>query len=133
MKDVMDKVASITGDGLATLLGMQLVAREADRVVVRMQYQEAIGEDRVHGGAISALVDVAATAAFWSHPDVGSEARGATVGFTINFLNMARNVDLIAEATVRRRGGQICTGDVSVCDEAGREVAVARVTYKLSN
>ena len=133
MAYVSDKVATITGDGFAKLLGMQLVACEADRVVVRMRYQDAIGGgDRVHGGAISALVDVAATAAFWSHPDVGTGARGATVGFTINYLNMARNVDLIAEATVRRRGGQICTGDVAVSDEAGREVAVARVTYKLS-
>jgi uncharacterized protein (TIGR00369 family) len=133
MDNAEDKVARITGDGFADLLGAQLVSREPDRVVVRMPYKESIGGDRVHGGAISALVDIAATAAFWSHPGVGVQARGATVGFTINFLNLARNVDLTAEAVVRRRGGQICTGDVSVSDDTGREVAVARVTYKLSN
>jgi uncharacterized protein (TIGR00369 family) len=133
MNDVVDKVAWIAGGGFADLLGTHLVSQEPDRVVVRMPYKEAFGADRVHGGAISALVDIAATAAFWSHPDVGPQARGATVGFTINFLNLARSVDLNAEATVRRRGGQICTGDVCVSDDSGREVAVARVTYKLSN
>jgi len=128
-----DKVAWIAGGGFAELLGTELVSSQPDRVVVRMPYQPAFGADRVHGGAISALVDIAATAAFWSHPDLTAQARGATVGFTINFLNLARNADLTAEATVRRRGGQLCTGDVSVSDDSGREVAVARVTYKLSN
>lgn len=133
MHNLDDKVARIVGGGFAELLGIELVSQRVDRVVVRMPYKEAIGSDRVHGGAISALVDIAATAAFWSHPDIGADAQGATVGFTINFLNLARKVDLTANATVRRRGGQICTGDVSVCDTTGREVAVARVTYKLSN
>ena len=133
MDNLEDKVAAISGDGFAALLGVELVLRETDRVVLRMPYQEVFGANRIHGGAISALVDIAATAAFWSHPDVGPESRGATVGFTINYLNLARKVDLTADATVRRRGGHICTGDVSVCDGAGREVAVARLTYKLSN
>jgi uncharacterized protein (TIGR00369 family) len=128
-----DKVVQIATGGFAKLLGTRLVSREPDRVVVRMPYADAIGGERVHGGAISALVDIAATAAFWSHPDISADARGATVGFTINFLNLARNVDLIADAIVRRRGGQICTGDVTVSDDGGREVAIARVTYKLSN
>jgi len=133
MNKSADKVTRIAaGDGFARLLGTELVLREPDRVVVRMPYSDAIGGDRVHGGAISALVDIAATAAFWSHPEIGTDARGATVGFTINFLNMARKVDLLADATVRRRGGQICTGDVVVSDPGGNEVAVARVTYKLS-
>lgn len=128
-----DKVATISGSGFAELLGIELVSRKPDHVVLRMPYKESIGRDRIHGGAISALVDIAATAAFWSHPDIGAGSRGATVGFTINYLNLARQVDLTADASVRRRGGQICTGDVSVCDDTGREVAVARVTYKLSN
>ena len=57
---------------------------------------------------------------------------GATVGFTVNFLKLAVNSDLTATATVRRRGGTLCTGDVSVTNEAGDEVAMAVVTYKLS-
>ena len=122
----------IVRDGFADLLGVEFVESETDRVVVRMPYQEVLGIGRVHGGAISALVDIAATAAFWSHPDLTEGARGATVGFTINFLRLAVTEDLIAEATVRRRGGTLCTGEVTITNTNGVEIAIATVTYKLS-
>jgi len=118
--------------GFATVLGTELVLEEPDRVIVRLPYGEHLGVERIHGGAISALVDIAATAAFWSDPTLTPAARGATVDFTIHFLRLAVARDLIAEATVRRRGGTLCTGDVSVRLETDEEVAVARVTYKLS-
>lgn len=86
----------------------------------------------MNGGAIASLVDTTATCAFWTHPDVGPNARGATVGFSINYLHLVRCVDLTATATVRRRGGSICVGDVSVTNPDGVEVALATVTYKLN-
>lgn len=126
------KAMSIVQDGFAGLLGVEYVEGETDRVVVRMRYREILGVGRIHGGAISALVDIAATAAFWSHPDLTGNSRGATVGFTINFLRLAVGEDLIAEASVRRRGGTICTGEVTITNEEGEEIAIATVTYKLS-
>ena len=48
------------------------------------------------------------------------------------FLALAVATDLTATATVRRRGGTLCTGDVSVRNGAGDEVATAIVTYKLT-
>ncbi|MEZ5557624.1 MAG: PaaI family thioesterase [Pseudomonadales bacterium] len=128
-----ERVRWIASDGFASLLGAELESARTDEVVIRLPYHSALGADRVHGGAISALVDIAATAAFWSHPDIGADARGATVGFTINFLRLARATDLRAIATVRRRGGTLCTGDVSVRNADDEEVAVAMVTYKLSD
>lgn len=127
----MDKVGAITGDGFASLLGAELVESAVDRVAVKLPYKEALGIGRIHGGAISALVDIAATAAFWSHPDTNATSRGATVSFSINYLKLAVATDLTAIATVRRRGGSICVGDVSVENADGEELAVARVTYKL--
>lgn len=125
------RVKGIANEGFANLLGVELVEQAQDRVVVRMPYREHLGIGRIHGGAISALVDTAATAAFWSHTDLPPDARGATVGFTINFLRLAVASDLTATATVRRRGGTLSTGDVSVTDADGMEVATAVVTYKL--
>ncbi len=119
-------------EGFARLLDLRLVEADEGRVVVRMPYREALGVGRIHGGAISALVDSAATAAFWAYPDLGESARGATVGFSINFLRLAVAVDLFAEARVRRRGGTLSTGDVTVRDPQGNEVACATVTYKLN-
>jgi len=123
---------SIVQDSFAGLLGIEFIESETDRVVIRMGYREILGVGRIHGGAISALVDIAATAAFWSHPDLTESARGATVGFTINFLRLAVAEDLIAEARVRRRGGTICTGEVTITNDSGEEMAIATVTYKLS-
>lgn len=126
------RAAGIATGGFAAVLGTELTLEEQDRVIIKMPYAEALGVERIHGGAISALVDVAATAAFWADDSLTVNSRGATVDFTIHFLRLAVREDLIAEATVRRRGGTLCTGDVSVCSESGDEVAVARVTYKLS-
>lgn len=116
------------------LLGFELVSVEPDRVRVRLPYRVDVTTlgDTVHGGAIAALVDVSATAAFWAHPAASPNARGTTIGFSINFIAAGRGQDLIANASVRRRGKEICTGEVSVADAAGREVAVALVTYKMS-
>ena len=121
----------IAKESFASLIGVELVEHDEDRVAVKLPYQRKLGVGRIHGGAISALVDIAATAAFWSCPDVTPDSQGATVGFTINFLKLAVATDLVATATVRRRGGTLCTGDVSVRDDAGAEVAAAMVTYKL--
>lgn len=122
----------IATEHFAALLGTYLVESGEDRAVVALPYAPKLGVGRIHGGAISALVDIAATAAFWSSSKLPDDPRGATVGFSINFLSLAVAVDLIAEATVRRRGGTLCTGEVTVRDPEGNEIAIATVTYKLS-
>lgn len=112
-------------------LDLELVEVDRDCAVLRMPYHEYLGIGRVNGGAIASLVDLAATCAFWAHPDADRDSRGATVNFTINFLRLAITDSLTATATVRRRGGTLCTGEVSVTNDIGDEFAVAVVTYKL--
>ncbi len=119
-------------DEFAQHLNTQAISIAEDSVQVLMPYRAALGVGRVHGGAISGLIDIAATAAFWATPLVTDQARGATVGFTVNFLGLAVAADLIAHASVRRRGGTLCTGDVSVRDPDNLEVATAIVTYKMN-
>ena len=126
----VDRVRRIAQESFAEMLGVEILEQDDDRVVARLPYRGQLGTGRIHGGAISGLVDVAATAAFWSRRDLPSNARGATIGFTINFLRLAVETDLSAIATVRRRGRTICVGDVSVVGEDGEAVAAAVVTYK---
>ena len=123
----------IASEAFAGWLGCELVESEDDRAVVKLPYGEHLGQGRIHGGAISALIDIAATAAFWSSPLVYRESRGATVAISINFLKLAVATDLYATATVRRRGGTLCTGNVVVADKDDREIAIAVVTYKLQH
>ena len=123
----------IATENFAAELGIELVESEHDHVKVKLPYHAKLGIGRIHGGAISSLIDVAATAAFWATPLVNPKSVGATVGLTVNFLKLAVQTDLWAEATVRRRGGTLCTANVNVTNERQDEIAIAVVTYKLTH
>ena len=123
----------IVGSPLGSLLGVRLVSCEADRVQVRLPFRHEVTTigDVVHGGAISGLVDTAATAAAWSGADTAEQARGTTIGFTVSFLAAGRGQDLVATARVIQRGRTICVVEVDVEGADGARVARALVTYKL--
>ena len=86
----------------------------------------------VHGGAIAALVDAAATAASWASLDIEPTARGSTLGFSINYLEPAIETVLVATAKVVRRGRSVVVVGVDVHDRNAKLVAQASVTYKMS-
>ena len=132
MFDMLGRVKQIAErETFSQHIGIEIKSVEADHVVLALPYQEFLGAERVHGGAISSLIDLAGTCACWAHPDLSEAHLGATVGFSINFLSLVRQADLIADARVRRRGGSICVAEVSVTDQE-REVAIAQLTYKLN-
>ena len=114
-------------------LGMRVEAIHPDAVRISMPYRPELATvgDVVHGGAITSLVDTSAMAAAWSVVEVGQAPRGSTVGLTVDFVAPARGAELTADATVRRRGRQLCFCDVDVADGHGRLVARGLVTYKL--
>jgi uncharacterized protein (TIGR00369 family) len=124
---------AIVASPFATLLGIETVEVAPDLVRVRLPFRSEVTTvgDLVHGGAIAALVDVAATAAFWTGADLKRNPRGTTIGFTVNFLAPARGAELIADARVVQRGRSISVGEVDVTGVDGRPVARALVTYKL--
>jgi uncharacterized protein (TIGR00369 family) len=126
---------AIVSSPLAALLGMEVVDVGDDVVSVRLPFREAVTTigNMVHGGAISALVDVAATAAAWTKADLARSPRGTTIGFTINFLQGALGTDLIATARVIQRGRSVQVCEVDVRGNNGEAVARAMVTYKLDH
>lgn len=124
----------IVGAPYGRLLDLVCEHVEPDRVRVRLPFRKdvtTLGE-MVHGGAIASLVDVAATAAAWAHPETSFEARGTTVGFHLSFLAPGLGCDLVADARLVKRGGSLCVCEVDVADPEGGAVARALVTYKLS-
>jgi uncharacterized protein (TIGR00369 family) len=112
-------------------LELRIESIEPDVAAVVMPFDESrtTYADIVHGGAIAALADVAATAASWSAADLPDSARGATAAMSIQYLRAGRG-DLRAHARVLRRGG-LCSCDVEIGDDAGTLVAKALVSYKL--
>jgi uncharacterized protein (TIGR00369 family) len=126
---------AIVASPLGQLLGVETAALDHDRARIRLPFRGEVTTvgDLVHGGAISALVDVAATAAVWSAADLARSPRGTTIGFSLNFLAPARGQDLFAEARVVHRGRTICVCEVHVETADGHAVARALVTYKLDH
>jgi len=118
---------------LSRLLRMEEDSIERDRVRIRLPFHDEVTtvSDIVHGGALSALADAAATAAAWSGADLSANPRGTTIALTINFLAAARGEDLVADARVIQRGRTVTVCTVSLEDVKGKRVASALVTYKL--
>ncbi len=102
------------------------------RIVMPFSKRRTTVGETVHGGAIAALLDTAATAAAWSGVEDPAQHRGTTIGFNVNFLDGTNGEDLMAEARVIRRGGSITVLGVSVLAAGERLVAEGLVTYKLS-
>jgi uncharacterized protein (TIGR00369 family) len=118
----------------AKRLGIQVEAVGEGIVRARLPYDPGnttVG-DQVHGGALSSLVDVAATAAAWCTRDLPERPRGTTIGFQIQFLSGARAETVTAEARVISRGRSITIVEVDARAPDGRPVVRALVTYKLS-
>ena len=113
-------------------VGLELTRVDLDRADVVMPFQASLPTlgNVVHGGAISTLIDTAATVAAWSGAEVPEGTRGATIALTVTFMAAGRG-DLTATARVVRRGSSVCFCDVDVTDPGGGRVAKGLVTYKI--
>ncbi len=124
----------VFGNPLGRHLQMSLVSAEPDHLRARMEFAEhnTTMADQVHGGAIAALMDAAATAVSWTgtHPE-RPPSFGTTVTLEVRYMAPARSSALIATATVPRRGGSLCFAHVDVHDEEGTLVAQGDSVYKL--
>ncbi|MEM7255100.1 MAG: PaaI family thioesterase [Pseudomonadota bacterium] len=108
---------------------------EPDLARVRLNFHAGVlnGGGIVHGGAIAAVLDTAATAAAWANPELNPGARGATASLTVNFMSPGLDGDVVAEGRVIRRGRSLCTVEVDVRDLDHRHIARGLVTYRLQN
>jgi uncharacterized protein (TIGR00369 family) len=133
--DFSDNLMRIAGSPLGEHLGWKSVEGKPDKALLQMPFAKhnvTIG-NMVHGGAIAALADAAATAACWATDLVTEQSRGTTIALNINYIHAALGCDLYARAEVVQRGGSICVAEVDIETEDGTRVARATATYKLSH
>jgi|SRR5215210_2642379 len=106
---------------------------EPDRARLTLPFKEAIATagNVVHGGAISSLIDTAATLAAWSAEFDEMPQRWGTASMTVNFMRPAKGADLVADARVTRRGASLCFCEIEVRAE-DKFVASGLVTYNLA-
>jgi uncharacterized protein (TIGR00369 family) len=114
------------------LLGLQPEEVRPDFGCMRLPFKADLQQARglVHGGAIASLIDSAGVLAIKAtFPDA---IGGATVSMTVNYLAPARQIDLVAEARIIRRGRSIVFLDVDVLAPDGERVAKGQLTYKVT-
>ena len=113
-------------------LGIEIVDLRLDHAELRLPWSERLATmgDVVHGGAIATLLDTAGMAAAWSDDTVPETLGGATVSMSVSFAAAARASDLIARATVVRRGRSLCFCEVTVVDAAEAVIAHGSMVHK---
>jgi uncharacterized protein (TIGR00369 family) len=97
------------------------------RMTVRPEYLQAAG--KMQGGLIVALADEAIAHAMISQltPDEGL----TTIELKSNFLAGVNSGELIAEATVFKKGGSLIIGDCLVTDDKGKNICRVSATFLL--
>ena len=114
-------------------LGMTIEETSSDYARLRLKKTEStpsgIGGS-VNGGVIATLVDIAALPAVFSNMKEGSQA-GGTADLQVTFLRQAQGEWIDAEATVIKRGRNLCAIEVNVVNNEGMLCAKARVLYAL--
>ncbi len=127
-------LAELEGGPFSAVLGLKVESHAEGIATVLMPFATALlnsggPEVPIHGGAIAALIDFAACAAVWTMPET---TRSATISMTVNYTAPAVQTDLVARASVRRKGKRIASLNVEVRDRAGALVADGLVTYKIA-
>ena len=111
---------------------LEVLAVTSERARVKLPFDPGLVGNpdlgAVHGGVVSALVDLAGAAVFVG----GREAFTPTIDLRVNYLEAAGREPLYATATVDRRGADIGVASVEV--ESGDTVcATGTGVYKLTD
>ena len=125
---------SLEDGPFSALLGLKVEAASEGSVTVRMPFHPRLlnygpPDVPIHGGAIATLDDFAACAAVWTMPQT---QRSATISLTVNFTGPGIQSDLVAHATVRRKGKRVASLTVDIRDDRDALIADALVTYKIA-
>ena len=114
------------------LLGLELVSAGDDGVSIRLPADAKLlrieGSSQLHGGVLSALVDIAGSYAV--EVAVGGDA--PTIDLRIDYLKPAMG-EVVATARVLKRGRTLCVADVEIRDAQQKLVATGRGLYANSN
>jgi uncharacterized protein (TIGR00369 family) len=101
------------------------------RVEVGDELRNARGAP-VHGGVMSALVDMAVGGALGTLIEASAGGVGqTTLDLNVSFLAAATKGPIFAEGRILRRGRTVAFGEANITDATGRLCAVGRATYMI--
>ena len=108
-------------DGLSSWLGLRWDAPERVRLTVRPELINPAG--LLAGPVAYAMVDYSMGSTLWR--DLTKGERIATIGISINYVQTAREGDVICETTLDRRNDRVAIMRSEVRHEEGRLLATA--------
>ncbi len=121
----MEEIRSWVEDSpYAANLGVQLEACEEGRVRLTLPYQDGNSNPgkALHGGCAASLGVIGAQAV--TRATLGIEAAPFhTASLQVNYLAAAIGEDVVAEATLLRRGKNMCFAEVDVATAEGKSIA----------
>jgi acyl-CoA thioesterase len=101
------------------------------RVPVRDELKNAAGAP-VHGGVMSALVDMAVGGALSTMHEASAGGVGqTTLDLNVSFIAGVSEGDVFAEGRILRRGRSVAFGEATITDGQGKLLAVGRATYMI--
>ena len=114
-----------------TLIDMDLVDVKKGWAKVRLPYSKKLDHayGSAHGAAVFAPADSAVAMALQSM--VEKDEVFTTVEMKINYVRPFYKGEIIAEAKIIHRGGNLALGDVEIRDGDGRLIAKALTTYMI--
>ena len=121
------------GNPYHALIGVEMVERGEGYARCRLPVAEKVRggvAGSVHGGVISALVDIASIQAISTlvRPD---ERMAGTAELNVSYLRPALGEVVFAAARVLKKGRTLAVTDVDITDPNGRLLAKGRVAYAL--
>lgn len=116
-------------------LGVEVVDAGEGRVRLRVPIRDDLRNGPgapLHGGVLSALVDMAVGGALSTlHDDAAGGVGQATLDLNVSFLAAATEGDVFAEGRILRRGKSVAFGEARITDASDRLLAVGRATYMI--
>ena len=114
-------------DGLSSWLGLRWEAADRVRLTIRDELINPAG--LLSGPVAYAMVDYCMGSALWMERQKGE--RIATIGISINYVQTAREGDVLCSCTLDRRNDRIAVLSGRVEHEDGRLLATAIGSYAI--
>lgn len=120
----------------ADFLGISIVGERNGAPLLAMPFAEGLvgAPDRIHGGAVSGLLEIAAIAAIDATLDdtSGARERFKPITVTVDFMRPGLTVDTFAAGKVVRIGARIANVAVEAWqDDPERPIAAARMNIAI--
>lgn len=117
-----------------TARGMRVTRAAGGRSIVEMSSQatNCDRDDRVHEGALAALLDTAGAVASWTFVGFDLRLKASTVGLHLSFHAAARGEDVVAHGRNLTRDNESFLNAVTIYGQrSGMTIATGSVTYRI--